>query len=774
MREGNNSGGAERGQLPVAVGSGQGGGLAPVHAVTPSTVLAELRQADAPSGDEINLLDYWNVLLKRRWTVLGLALLVLFASFVSTLLTTPIFRSAATIQIDRETLNVVNVEGVTPQGASNDWEFYETQYQLLRSRSLAERVASQLRLGSNPAVRAQDQPSPWSALLDSLFGGQKKPAPAKVAANAKVEDDRAYAGVISGGLSIEPVRDSRLVNVVFESPDPQFAARAANAVAEAFISSNLERRFDASSYAKGYLEDRLAQIKQKLEDSEKELVAFAQKEQILSATSNQTLIEQNLGELNSAVAQAQGARIRAEARWRQAQASIGAALPADMLESANIRVLEDRRSTLQSSYQEKLRLFKPEYPDMKQLQAQIAEIDRQIAIEIGNIKASVKAEYDAALTQETLLREQLEQLKFETLDLQNRSIQYNILSREVATNRELYDGLLQRYKEIGVVGGVSSNNISIVDRAQVPGSPYKPNLRRNLAIGLLAGLFLGVLLALLLEYLDDTVKTPEDIEKKLRLVHLGVIPKLGKDISPAEALTDVRSGFAEAYRSVRTALQFSTESGVPAVLVITSTQPGEGKSTTAKSLARNFALLGKRVLLVDADLRNPSLHRVFDLDNSMGLSNCLSGAAKPGQCIHRVDQAGISVMLSGPLPPNPAELLAGPRMISLLSQAQERFDQIIIDAPPVLGLADAPILGNLAKGTLLVIEAGHTRVGAVNSTIKRLLGARARLLGAVLTKFDAKSAGYGYGYGGYGYSSYHYYNYGGAAPKKLTARREES
>ncbi|MBP6079375.1 MAG: polysaccharide biosynthesis tyrosine autokinase [Xanthomonadales bacterium] len=773
MRDSNHPGGAGRGQLPVPISEGRGGQLAPVQAVTPSTVLAELRQAEAPNSDEINLLDYWNILVKRRWTLIGLALLVMFAAFVNTLLTTPIFRAAATIQIDRETLNVVNVEGVTPQGATNDWEFYETQYQLLRSRSLAERVASQLRLGADPSMRQQTQPSPWSALLGSLFGGQKKPEPAKPA-SAKVEDDRNYSGVIAGGLTIEPVRDSRLVNILYDSPDPQFAARVANAVAESFIATNLERRFDASSYAKGYLEDRLAQLKQKLEDSERELVAFAQKEQILSANSNQTLIEQNLGELNSAVGQAQGARIRTEARWRQAQASRGAALPAEMLEGSNIRPLQERRSTLQSSYQEKLRLYKPDYPEMKQLQAQMDEVDRQIAAEIEGIKATVKAEYDSALTQETLLREQLTQIKSETLDLQSRSIDYNILQREVTTNRELYDGLLQRYKEIGVAGGVSSNNISIVDRAQVPGGAYKPNMRRNLLIGLLIGLFLGVLLALLLEYLDDTVKTPEDIEKKLRLVHLGVIPKLGKDITPTAALIDVRSGFAEAYRSVRTALQFSTESGVPAVLVITSTQPGEGKSTTAKSLARNFALLGKRVLLIDADLRNPSLHRVFDLDNSMGLSNCLSGAAKPGQCIHRVDQAGISVMLSGPLPPNPAELLAGPRMISLLTQASERFDQIIIDAPPVLGLADAPILGNLAKGTLLVVEAGRTRVGAVNTTIKRLLGARSRLIGAVLTKFDAKAAGYGYGYGGYGYSSYQYYSYGGSAPKKLTARREES
>lgn len=770
MKDHNAQGAAGPGHFPVVAANAPGTALAPVHAVSPGTVLAELRQSEAAPADEINLLDYWNILVKRRWTVLGLGLIAALVAFVNTLLTVPIYRTGATIQIDRESLNVVNVEGVNPQGGTNDWEFYETQYQLLRSRSLAERVASELRLGSDATMRQQSQPSPWSALFGSLFGG-KKPS-TKV--EAKVEDDRLYAGMVSGGLSIEPVKDSRLVNILFDSPDPQFAARAANAVAESFIATNLERRFDASSYAKGYLEDRLAQLKQKLEDSERELVAFAQKEQILSGANNQSLMEQNLGELNSAVGQAQGARIRAEARWRQAQATVGASLPAEMLEGSNIRPLQERRSMLQSQYQEKLRLYKPEYPEMKQLKAQMDEVSRQILEEIQGIKATVKAEYDAALTQETLLREQLTTIKDETLDLQSRSIDYNILQREVATNRELYDGLLQRYKEIGVAGGVSSNNISIVDRAQVPGGPYKPNMRRNLLIGLLLGLFVGVLIALLLEYLDDTVKTPDDIEKKLRLVNLGVIPKLGKDVTPAEALIDVRSGFAEAYRSVRTALQFSTESGVPAVLVVTSTQPGEGKSTTAKSLARNFALLGKRVLLIDADLRNPSLHRVFDLDNSMGLSNCLSGAAKPGQCIHRVDQAGISIMLSGPLPPNPAELLAGPRMVSLLTQAQERFDQIIIDAPPVLGLADAPILGNIAKGTLLVVESGRTRVGAVQASVKRLMAARTRLLGAVLTKFDAKSAGYGYGYGGYGYNSYQYYSYGGSTPKKLTARREDA
>lgn len=758
----------DRRQLPTPVAAVRSTALAPVAAVTPGTLLAELRRAEAPADDEINLLDYWRILVKRRWAVAGVVALVLLLALVFTLLATPIYRSSATLQIERDSIKVVEVEGLTPVESGWNNDFYQTQYELLKSRTLAERVAAQLALATNPVVEEMGKPSPFQALLASILPADK-PDPDLI---ADAKDDRSFAGVVMAGLTIEPVRNSRLVRVHFDSPNRAFSMQAVNAVAEAFIAMNLERRFDASSYAKGYLEDRLAQLKQKLEDSERELVAFAQEEQILAVDNNQSLAGQNLSELNTAVSQAQSARIRAEARWRQAQAATGAALPSDMLSGSIIAALQETRSTVMGSFQEKSRLYKPEYPEMKQLRAQIDEIDRQIAAEIAAIKSRVKAEYEAAATQERLLREQLSALKAETLDLQSRSINYNILQREVATNRELYDGLLQRYKEIGVAGGVSSNNISIVDRGQPPKGRFKPSLSRNLLLALLAGLMLGVLLALLLEYLDDTVKTPEDIEKKLQLVHLGVIPKLAKDESPAQALRDPRSGFAEAYRSVRTALQFSTESGVPAVLVVTSTQPGEGKTTTALSLARNFAQLGKKVLLIDADLRNPSLHRAFKIDNQLGLSNCLAGAAKPGQCIQRLAESGISLMPSGPLPPNPAELLASARMASLLTQGQERFDQIIVDAPPILGLADAPILSNIAGGTLLVIEAGNTRVGAAHSSIKRLLGARARLLGALLTKFDAKAAGYGgYGYGGYGYASYQYYGYGAAPASKRLEKR---
>jgi succinoglycan biosynthesis transport protein ExoP len=276
----------------------------------------------------------------------------------------------------------------------------------------------------------------------------------------------------------------------------------------------------------------------------------------------------------------------------------------------------------------------------------------------------------------------------------------------------------------------------------------------------LLGLALGTLLAFFFDYLDDTLKTPSEIEKHLGLAVLGIIPKL-KNITPSNALEDVRSPFSEAYRSVRTALQFSTESGVPRSLLITSSIPNEGKSTTALTLAQHFAQLGKRVLLIDADLRNPTLHKTLGIDNHLGLSNCLAGAAKPQDVIHTPAEANLHVIPSGPLPPNPAELLSGHKLLSLLTVAMAKYDQVIIDGPPTMGLADAPIISHVAMGTLLVIDAGQTRKQLARAAVKRLLGARAHLVGALLTKVDSRTAGYG----GYGYADYAYYTYDGRTPK---------
>lgn len=701
--------------------------------------------------EEIDLVAYWRILVKRRWLALGVLAAVILVSLVLTLMATPIYRSTAVVQIDNQQQQIVREGDVSGQGSAyRDPEFQQTQIELMRGRDLAERVAESLDLDAATMDRL-NQPS-WLDRVKDLIRPAPEVVQSESGANAKALLARATS-LVRSGITIEPVRNSRLVKIHYDSPVPVFAARVADATAEGFIASGLDRRMDASSYAKTYLENQIKLLKSRLEDSERELVAFAQKENLVSNGEGQSLAGQNLTALNTALATAQEQRIRAQARWQQAQAARGAALPADMLENSILRTLQQQRAVLQGQYQQKSQVLLPEYPEMRQIKGQLDELDKQIKEELVNIRSSIQAEYNSATSQENLLMSQLATLRTEVLDVDGRSIQYTILKREVDTNRQFYDGLLQRYKEVGVAGDVRSNNVAIVERPQVPSGRFKPNLSRNLAMGALLGAFFGILLAFLLEFLDDTIKTPEDVEQRLMLAVLGIIPKLSK-ISPLEAVEDPRSAFAEAYRSVRTALQFSTSKGVPRVLLVTSSGAEEGKSTTALTLARNFASLGKRVLLIEGDLRNPSLKRTMGADAQFGLSNLLSGSSTIAETVMHTSDPLLDVIYSGPLPPNPTELLSGSKLVSLLSVASEQYGQVIIDGPPILGLADAPILSNAAGGTLLIVHSGKTRISSAQVAVKRLKAAHAHLLGSLLTHYDARVAGYGYTYDSY-------YQYGG-------------
>jgi capsular exopolysaccharide synthesis family protein len=702
---------------------------------------------DAPAredDDEINLLEYWHVLLARRWIVAGVGVAVFAVALVFTLLSTPVYRASSTLQIERETLKIMDVQGLTPTESPMDRDFYQTQYELLQSRSLALRVIQDLRLVDAPqfadAVAAADR----RAARRSAQG---------TGPGARQRREHALIDPVLKALTIEPVRNSRLVRINFDSPDRALAARVANAYANAFIASNIERRFEASSYASKFLQERLAQIKARLEDSEKALVAFATDEQIIAVENAPSLSAQSLGEVNSALSVAQKARIQAEAEWRQASAGDGLGLP-QVVANPLVQKLREARAAQAAEYQQKLRTFKPDYPDMQRLAGQLAETDRQIAGEVRNIRDALRLEYQAALTQEHLLDSRLSALKGEVLDLQGRSIRYNILRREAETNRQLYDGLLQRYKEIGVVGNVGANNISVVDRADPPDDRHSPRIPLNLAVGLLLGLGAGVFAAFAVHHLDRRIRSPHALGQTVPLPVLGAIPCLPKAQTPAQAAVDLRSPFAEAYRSVRTALQFSTVDGLPRSLLFTSPGPGEGKSTSALELARNIAQLDRRVLLVDADLRNPSVHRLLGTSNGAGLTNILAGGSDAFAVVRGTAVPGLSVVTSGPIPPNPPELLAGDRLAETLAAFRDGFDVVVIDGPPVLGLADAPLLANRADATILVAAADHTRTDSLKDAVRRLAGTRAHVVGTLLTRHVADRAGDGYGYGGYAYYSY--------------------
>ena len=401
---------------------------------------------------------------------------------------------------------------------------------------------------------------------------------------------------------------------------------------------------------------------------------------------------------------------------------------------------------------------------MQQMESQIKELQAKISQETKGAIGGLKANYEAALAQEQLIAAKLKESKQTVLGSQDNNFQYNLFKREVDTNRELYDSLLQRYKEIGVAGGVGVNNITVIDKAKVPTLPIKPNLVLNLMIAIVLGLGLGIAMALMFEHLDDTIKLPEDMEKILGLPVLGIIPatkvNAGAELSMT-ANADPHSPFAEAYRSLRTSLQFSTPAGMPKVLLVTSTAVGEGKSTTALSLATHITQTGKNVLLIDCDLRKASLHKKLAVPNDVGLTNHLAGDASPLGVTRGCSIPRLFLIPSGPLPPNPAELLGSAKMVALLNLAAERFDQVIIDGPPVLGLADAPLLGSLATAAVLVAECGATSRQFALGAVKRLRSTRTRLVGGVLTKVDTQRRSYGY----HGYA----YEYSDADAKRLTA-----
>jgi capsular exopolysaccharide synthesis family protein len=581
------------------------------------------------------------------------------------------------------------------------------------------------------------------------FLNRVRGSPPPVAIDPALSQDNAVVGAIQGSLTVEPVRRSRLVRLHFDSTDPFFAAKAVNTVAQAFININLERRFEASAYAKTFLEEKLLQTKAKLEDSERELVRFSRELEIVNIDEKQNVYGQNLAEFNAAAAKAEQERIRAEAILTQARENPESlAILQEHKNFQAFQVLKANKAKLDAEYQDNLKVYKPAFPKMQQLQGQIAEVDSQIRAELEEIRRSAQSNYRAARQQEVQLKEKLARTKQEMLDLQGRTIRYSIVKREVDTNRSLYDGLLQRLKEVGVAGGVGLNNIAVVDKAQVPLAPFKPSIGRNLSVGLMIGLLVGLMVAWLLEHMDDTIRFVEDVERETGAAVLGVVPKLkGAEAARTNLAlnshADPNSAFAEAYRSVRTALQFSTASGAPRRLVVTSSSKDEGKSTTALALAINFAQMGKPVLIVDADLRSPVLHKLLKVENSRGLSNYLSGSAGPLEVIHRTDVPNLFVMTTGPLPPNPVELLSSMKLLNLLTQCEERFAHVIVDGPPVIGIADAIVLGNQVENSVFVIESGKTRKGHAKAALKRLQQAGVHPLGVILTKIDAYHDLYG-------------------------------
>lgn len=705
-------------------------------------------------------------LIARHWLlVLSVFILALGAGVAQTMLTTKMYTAKGTVQIDREAARVGNLQTFEAKESvgNNADEFFQTQHAILRSRALAVATAN------DPDLNLTHDQAFLRGL--GLVKAGQRPLTTEQAREAIVS-------YIQRSLDIAPVQRSRIVELSISSPDAAASAKLVNAIANNFIREALRRRRAASVYGAQFLEEELKRTEASLSESEKQLAQYARDRGIISVSvggggsgeggpaggsssaANQTLDAASLAATRSALDSARAARFSAQQKWETAARAIGPN-SRDVLSSNVIQQLKQDRARLQSEYNTKLVDYRPQAPEMKARSDAMAAIDQQILDETNAIRESLttalKTDYDVAVGNENKLAADVRRLTSAVLDVRDGSIRYDILQREVDTKHQLYDNLLQQLKEITVSGNLQTNNISILDAALPPTAPSEPKPVRNLLIAAILGLMLGFGLAILFEFLDESIRTPDDVEGKLGLPLLGSIPKLEKGVTVSEALADIRSPFSEAYYSVRTALQFSTNEGVPSSLAVTSSRPSEGKSTSASTIARNFARLGSRVLLIDADLRNPSLHRLMNVDNAEGLSNYLTGGKSLRQLALATDTPNLHFIPCGPLPPNPAELLGGHKLDAMLKEAREYFDMVILDCPPVLGLADAPLLASAVAGTVLVVEAGGTGRHHAKATIRRLSVGNARILGILLTKFDARRSSYGYGYG-YGYA--YDYTYG--------------
>lgn len=706
----------------------------------------------APQDRQSLVAEYLSIANRRKWLIGGTVIACVLLGLLITLFTTPLYSASATLEIQREAPSFAEVkQGGNQAQSAIDNEFYQTQYGLLKSRALAERVVRSLRLSDDPTFFKQFGVTP----PDGWFADGR----AVQTSAARDARTRSAGGIVLNRIKVDPERLSRLIDISFTSPDPALSKRVIDDWSVNFIQTTLERRYAATTYARQFLEDRLAQLRVRIDQSERALVAYASRENIVNIPSpsgtpgeagERSLVADDLVNLNRELAQATADRVQAESRLQ------GGGNVKEALDSVTSSTLRSRRAELSAEYARLMQQFDSGYPPAKAVQAQVAAIDAALRGETGRVSGVLRETYEAATAREKTLSTQVTKLTGQVLDFRRRSIQYNILQREVDTNRQLYDALLQRYKEIGVAGGVGVNNISVVDNAELPVRPSSPRLFFNLALSLLGGALLGAGLALLVEQIDEGFTDPIEVERLLGLPLIGVTPKLVGE-TPVDALRNPKSSLTEAYASVAANLGFATSHGVPRTLAVTSARAAEGKSSTAYALARSLARGTRRVILVDGDMRSPSVHHLLDLPLGEGLSNFLAGLNDVERLIRPTDMDRLAVMTAGPQPPSTPELLSGDRLRLLLERLGQDFDHVVIDLPPVMGLADAPLIASQVEGTLVVTAAHSTHKNVARLAVNRLRSAHAHMLGVVLSIFDAKQASYGYGYG-YGYG--HGYGYG--------------
>ena len=717
---------------------------------------------------EIHLRDYFYVLYRRRIIALAFLIITVISVFLAVYLKKPVYRATATLKIEHETPPVLNFPNAY-ENQNGDVNFQETQYAILKSRSVSKSAVRALNLEKDPEFAgvfgkqsASEEPGNLSRI--ELSGG-----------GLDQDINPAIIDNFRSRITVTPVRDSWIVLVSFDDNNPALAARAANEVAKQYIGFNIESKLNASQAARDWLGNQLDDMKAKLERSDEALNNYAAKNGILLTGSGSAGADKNgnsaagegsnmatleLEQISDQLMQATSDRISKGALYYEYKSG-GADSNPSVMNNPLLQQLMKDYSDLEAQYAKLSSVYTPEYPDAVQIKDQMNQLTKRINEETAKAGAALKADYEAALKRESDLAKTYDQLKENALNLNDKMVQYNILKREADTNQELYNDLLQRMKEVGISASLkASNNLLIVDSAEVPKVPFTPKKTRDMLVAVLVGLMGGVGLAFLVDYIDNTVKSPEDIEKAVSLPCLGMVPAIetvpaGKRLLVWEDQEEHAPALLEAYSSINTFIQFSSGSQSPKLMLVTSPLKGEGKTMTSVNLAATMARTKGKGIIIDSDLRAPQLHKIFDMDNSKGFSDYLAGLADAEDgLIRNTGLENLDIITSGPRSPNPPDLFNSPRLAELLRKLDREYEFILFDSPPILGFSDSLILSASMEGVVMVVRTGRTTREAALQSRRAIESVNSRVIGVVLNAIrqaDLKYSSY------YHYSDYYYY-----------------
>jgi capsular exopolysaccharide synthesis family protein len=717
---------------------------------------------DAQVGERAhtpNLQDYLRVLFRYKWGVLALALLGALVAGLKVYSDTPIYRATATLLIERQAARFVSIDAVYQGNPAFDFgEYYQTQYEILRSRPIGERVVDIV--GIDAFKAAEGAPSRFS--LSRLWPGEAAPAAEPTPAELRAQ----AVGRVLSSVDVQPIRNSQLVRIQFDGPNPELIARLANALGQAYIEETLEGRLQMAQSASSWLNDRMSGLRTKLEESERALQDYRDRERLIDVKGVDSLATQELSLATERLANARRERVDKETLYNQVRAaqqqggsldSIPALLSYPLVSDLKQAVVQAERELGELAQR-----YGPKHPRMNEARSQLATARSALDRQLRQIAEGVAKDYEAARSRENQLAGELGSAKGEVRDLNRKQYELTRLEREVESNRQIFDMFQQRFKETSASGGVQNANARLVEQAEIPGAPVFPNKQRSIVLGLLLGLALGIGLAFLLDHLDNTLKGTEDVERRLGLQVLGLLPRLetsnNKDRAPLRHFAESpKSSFSEAVRTIRTSVMLSSIDQAHRRLLITSSVPGEGKTTLSVNIAHALGQM-RKVLLIDADMRRPAVHRGLpEVAEMKGLSHFVAGEAQISQCIRRLGDSNVHVMPAGPVPPNPQEMLSSRRFEEALESLSNAFDHVIIDCAPACAVSDALVLSRLVHGVIYVVRSDSTPWQLADQGVRRLRRVGAPLIGAVVNQVIPHKSRYGAGYGKYYYYGDGYY-----------------